>query len=260
MNRNREKTVIAYKLSAIRKNRRLITNLNLAPLATHCFPLSTLLSPLASRLSPLTSRLLPLASRAFSRPGFTLIEVMVSTLITATMIIALLSYVKAGSDLWKKGEQTVNLSARSRVIFDLVSRDLAYATRVASPAINDYSASWASLTYDIPIGTGTFYGTGTFQLDFASKARTLTRKWKDYSFGTANIVASTTNEAAATSKICRFRHEYLVARDVEAFSVSHPTAFSVIIGVRLSSITKDDENNPEQVYEATNTFIVPCGK
>jgi len=189
------------------------------------------------------------------KKGFSLIEVLVATILVSSMLISAMSFIQFAMEMWKRGEQTVNLTTRAQMVFDLIGRDLVRATGVASPAFGLPAIS--SITYDIPISTGTYYGTGTFRLEFDPSARTVKRKWLNYSAGVTKIVSTLVAEAGS-QMIFRGRYEYTVARDVASFTAVRLSNSTVEVGIRTSGL--DMGNTVDKVFDATMTYIIPVGK
>ncbi|MFZ2958656.1 MAG: prepilin-type N-terminal cleavage/methylation domain-containing protein [Candidatus Ozemobacteraceae bacterium] len=188
------------------------------------------------------------------KQGFTLIEVMVATMIMSLMILGLLSYVQFGSELWRKGEQTITLNNNARALSEGISRDLTLATKVMIPPLG---ATSAKLIYTLPLATGTSFGTVDIIISKGTD-NVLRRK-------ATNItgVALITSGAETTNKIFKSRLEYALARDVATFVVTRVSTWSVIVDLGLESIKfgpeTDEVNNPTDSVklEASYTFLIP---
>lgn len=179
---------------------------------------------------------------------------MVATMIMSLMILGLLSYVQFGSELWRKGEQTITLNNNARALSEGISRDLTLATKVMIPPLG---ATSAKLIYTLPLATGTSFGTVDIIISKGTD-NVLRRK-------ATNItgVALITSGAETTNKIFKSRLEYALARDVATFVVTRVSTWSVIVDLGLESIKfgpeTDEVNNPTDSVklEASYTFLIP---
>ncbi|MFZ2958660.1 MAG: prepilin-type N-terminal cleavage/methylation domain-containing protein [Candidatus Ozemobacteraceae bacterium] len=86
------------------------------------------------------------------RQGFSLIEVMVATAMIASMIIALLSFVSIGADVWRRADQTITLSSEAEMINTYLRNATLATTKVILPAVG---GSGSTFQFDLPVATGT---------------------------------------------------------------------------------------------------------
>ena len=188
------------------------------------------------------------------KPGFSLIEVVISTTVMAVMIVGLLSYVQFGSELWVKGERTITMNNNARAVSEAISRDLTLASDIIEPTLGVTSTQ---LRYVVPMATGTYYGTVKITL---SKGTDNVLKRSAPAFTVVNLI---TSGAETTNKILKSRLEYPLAKDVATFVVTRISTWSVVVDLGLESIkfgheTGTDENPTDTVkLEASYTFLIP---
>jgi len=192
-----------------------------------------------------------------SRDAFTMVEVLVASVVFAMMAISLLSYVQYGSEVWKRGHQRINVSSYFRAVSSAIQRDLQQADKVISPIVGQTSSS---LKYDMPIFKNKVYanGTGTLALAWSSSDHTLRRSLIQVKSPPLAIVTGTTLEAAANS-INRERYEFIVARDVATFTATRVSSWTMNIAIGIESNMGGDDGRIENML-ATMSFVIPAGR
>jgi len=191
-----------------------------------------------------------------SRAAFTMVEVLVASVVFAMMAISLLSYVQYGSEIWKRGHQRINVSSYFRAVSNTIQRDLQQADKIIIPAVGQVSSS---LRYDMPIFKNKVYanGTGTLTLAWSSSDRTLRRSLVQVK-SPLTIVTGTVLEAAANS-INKERYDFIVARDVATFTATRVSSWTMNIAIGIESNMGGDDGRIENML-ATMTFVIPAGR
>lgn len=69
------------------------------------------------------------------KKGFTLIEVLVTTIVMSMIMGSVLAFVQYAGDIWNKGQDKINTKNYSRMAFELIKEELLTATNVLVPAI-----------------------------------------------------------------------------------------------------------------------------
>lgn len=184
------------------------------------------------------------------RRAFTLVEVIVAITVMALMMVGLLAYVQSGSELWHRGQSTINLRAYYRMVSESIERDLNQALAVANTvgSVND------KMRYIVPVKQGALLGTATVEILHADGI--LKRHLIEVStnFSIVGTISVSDNE------ISRASYEYVLARNVATFSVTRISSYSMQVNLGLRSVLGDDESAFEASKNATMTFVIPSGK
>ncbi|MBF0544056.1 MAG: type II secretion system protein [Candidatus Riflebacteria bacterium] len=178
-----------------------------------------------------------------SHSGFTLTEVLVSTMVISMILITLVSSVWMSSQVWQRGQQESMLMNQVRTIHEMVLRDLNNAILVASPA---YQANSSYLIYDLPVASpspNAVSGTGTFLLFLDSTTNTLRRNW----------INTTLPAAASAALLSRF--QFLIARDVATFVLYRPTTYTVQVTIGVQSTFQS--TGASMTLDSTDTYLLP---
>ncbi|HEY9070530.1 MAG TPA: prepilin-type N-terminal cleavage/methylation domain-containing protein [Candidatus Ozemobacteraceae bacterium] len=191
---------------------------------------------------------------ALARAAFTMVEVLVASMIFALMAVSLLSYVQSGSEIWRRGHQRMSVSSYFRVITQTIQRDLQQADRVDIPALNQTGNAFK---YDIPIFKNKAYvGTGTLSLKWIASDRTLLRDL--FSVNPTLTIVPTSAGETAVNQIGRDRYKFIVARDVATFTATRVSSWSVNVAIGIQSSMGGEELVEGQL--ATMTFVIPAGR
>ncbi len=184
------------------------------------------------------------------RRAFTLVEVIVAITVMALMMVGLLAYVQSGSELWHRGQSTINLRAYYRMVSESIERDLNQALAVTNTvgSVND------KMRYIVPVKQGALLGTATVEILHADGIlkRHLIEVSTNFSIvGTISV---------SDNQISRASYEYVLARNVATFSVTRISSYSMQVNLGLRSVLGDDESAFETSKNATMTFVIPSGK
>ncbi|HAE38632.1 MAG TPA: hypothetical protein DCG57_08335 [Candidatus Riflebacteria bacterium] len=184
------------------------------------------------------------------RRAFTLVEVIVAITIMALMMVGLLSYVQSGSELWRRGQSTLNLRAYYRAVSDGIERDLNQALAVA----NTVGSVNNKMRYLVPLKQGALLGTATLEILHADGI--LKKQLITVSPGFTIV----TSLSMSDNQVTRSRYEYVIARNVATFTVARVSSYSMQVNLGLRSILGGDESGFEASKNATMTFVIPSGK
>jgi prepilin-type N-terminal cleavage/methylation domain-containing protein len=184
------------------------------------------------------------------RRAFTLVEVIVAITVMALMMVGLLAYVQSGSELWHRGQSTINLRAYYRMVSESIERDLNQALAVT----NTVGSVNNKMRYIVPVKQGALLGTATVEILHADGI--LKRHLIEVStnFSIVGTISVSDNE------ISRASYEYVLARNVATFSVTRISSYSMQVNLGLRSVLGDDESAFEASKNATMTFVIPSGK
>ncbi|MEW5993741.1 MAG: prepilin-type N-terminal cleavage/methylation domain-containing protein, partial [Candidatus Zixiibacteriota bacterium] len=72
---------------------------------------------------------------AFVRGGFTLMEVVVATVLISAMLVSMLSFVQVAADNWRRTDQTINLTAELNTIDHYFTMQSLEALDISYPAV-----------------------------------------------------------------------------------------------------------------------------
>ena len=89
--------------------------------------------------------------RLVARRGFTLMEIMVATILIAAMMISMLSFVQVAADNWRRTDQTLTLNSEFNTIDHYLNNISMEVTKIASPTVAGGTIS--SMSYDLPVMT-----------------------------------------------------------------------------------------------------------
>lgn len=184
------------------------------------------------------------------RRAFTLVEVIVAITIMALMMVGLLSYVQSGSELWRRGQSTLNLRAYYRAVSDGIERDLNQALTVA----NTVGSVNNKMRYLVPLKQGSLLGTATLEILHADGI--LKKQLMTVSPGFTIV----TSLSMSDNQVTRSRYEYVIARNVATFTVTRVSSYSMQVNLGLRSVFGADESGFEVSKNATMTFVIPSGK
>ncbi|HOY66567.1 MAG TPA: type II secretion system protein [Candidatus Ozemobacteraceae bacterium] len=190
-----------------------------------------------------------------AKAAFTMVEVLVASMVFALMAVSLLSYVQSGSEIWRRGHQRMSVSSYFRTISQTIQRDLQQADKVVVPALNQTTSAFK---YDIPIFKNKAYiGTGTLSLKWISTDRTLLRDL--FSVTPTLTIVPTSADETAVNQIGRDRFKFILARDVATFSATRVSSWSVNVAIGIQSSMGGGEELVEGQL-ATMTFVIPAGR
>ncbi|MBF0409328.1 MAG: type II secretion system protein [Candidatus Riflebacteria bacterium] len=187
--------------------------------------------------------------------AFTLVEIIVSTVVIASIMITLVSSLWLSSEIWRKGQQKNMLMNQMRTVHDLITRDISLAVDVSPYSSTDTSIAVitsATLSYDLkiiatlPSNTATTVsGTATFAISHNTDTRVLSRKWMTKS---ASITAAQKTELEKW-------FQFTLARDVATFVTTRSSSFTVSVNLGLESLGEDYAETIS--LEATDTYLCP---
>lgn len=75
--------------------------------------------------------------RQIKKKGFTLIEVLITTIVMSMIMGSVLAFVQYAGGVWSRGQEKVSTKNYSRMAFELIKEELLTATEVAKPEIGN---------------------------------------------------------------------------------------------------------------------------
>lgn len=185
------------------------------------------------------------------RGGFTLLEVLVSSLVMAGIMIAAMSHLWYASEVWRRGQQVVMVENQVRMVHDLVKREMLMARDVMEPTVG---ATSSYIYYAISVASPpSTVGTARFFLKWndgsAPEPFTLNRNLHANDLGL---------NAAFAQESFLARHQFLVARDIATFTVTRVSTWTldVTIGALSTAMRADGETQPAAA-EISTTLLLP---
>ncbi|MBF0501723.1 MAG: type II secretion system protein [Candidatus Riflebacteria bacterium] len=196
--------------------------------------------------------------------GFTFVEVLVSTMIMAMMLVSLMSFVQLSSDTWRRTDQSINLGAEGSMVVETI-RNFAEKSYAMSPAIGDTSNV---ATFAMMVATGSpeagnyFFGVVAVRLSIdAGPPRQLIATYTSYSPpgpGQVSFVPGTAENAKYEISLMRFVGSF--TEHLATFSATRISKNSMSIYLLLDNAQSGeiyDETNATPTFEATATFYAP---
>jgi hypothetical protein len=199
------------------------------------------------------------------RAGLTMVEVLVSTVVMATLLASLLSFVDSATRIWQRTDQNLTLSAEASQILD----SLRLYTSIAR-TVSPIGGSAGDLRVVAFIATGTpgapDYRTGLASLLFCPQPDNPRRLIATYTAGSvgwgANPVTFVTNAETLPQHVSLRRFTGVLTDHLASFSATRINSGQMDIYLRLEAPTADqvartDPNYATPSYETTSTLFLP---
>lgn len=164
--------------------------------------------------------------------GFSLVEILVSTIVMTMMMVSVIAYIQYGSEIWQRGHAKISAKNYTRMAFDLIKQDLLKATNVSVPVASTSITASSSLNYSMLVQNVP----ATFSLRIHVPAEMTLHK---------KIVASTT-----------LTWDARLARHVNFFQVSRISTWTFKIDLQING-DPDTEGNIEIVSSESIVLIAP---
>ena len=185
-----------------------------------------------------------------NKKGLTLVEMVVTTVLSAVLISSLLTFVSWAGKLWKISYQKTSLDHYSIVFFETMELDLAKAKNFQAYTENPVGSGNWELKYDLEIVHSSTPYVLEMNINFASSTRTIERKVSAVKHPNNSVVSDTT----LANNIKR-RYEFLLAKNVKNLFV---TIVGNILKFRLELKSQHDEERIlEKVY--CRSILAPMG-
>jgi prepilin-type N-terminal cleavage/methylation domain-containing protein len=182
-----------------------------------------------------------------TKRGLTLVEMMVTTVLSAVLISSLLTFVSWAGKLWKISYQRTSLDHYSTVFFETMEMDLAKAKNFQNYTETPAGSGNWELKYDLEIVHSSNPYVLEMNINFASPTRTIERKVAAVKNPDSSIVST------ALAEQIKKRYEFLLAHNVE-------NLFAKMVGnilkFRLELKSQHDEEKIlEKVY--CRSILIP---
>lgn len=169
-----------------------------------------------------------------NKKGFSLAEVMISTIVMTMILFSVISFIKSGSDLWRKGQAKISAENYKRAVFEVLKNDLRQATIIHDPI----ASSTAQLVESAIVFTmNTSFGNRKFRIATDANA-TLKRE--------IDSVIPAEMEA----------YNIRIARNVASFSACRISTWTIQIFLEVGT-DPNDYGDREMVSSDTVVFTAP---
>ncbi len=172
-----------------------------------------------------------MVNRISQKQGFTLVEVLVSTIVMTMMMVSVIAYVQYGGEIWRKGHNKISSENYKRMAFELIRQDLMRATSVVEPAV-----STTGMTTDIHLGYTLLVGGVT---------------------RTCKIFIATASERVLNRFSDNGSLDMRIARNVANFSVNRISTWTLEILLEIQSDVPDEDGNYEIISQDKVTMMAP---
>lgn len=160
--------------------------------------------------------------------GFTLVEVLISTIVMTMMMVSVIAYIQYGSQVWQLGHTKISAENYKRMAFELIKRDLMRAESIQSPAVSS---------------TGT---TTSNSLIYRINA-------KSHTISIATPTEMILYRACPTDTAFNMR----IARNIATFTVNRISTWTLEVLLEIQSDTPDDTGNFEILSQDKVTMMAP---
>jgi hypothetical protein len=186
-----------------------------------------------------------------ARKGLSLAEIVVATAVMALMMTSLISYVQSAGTLWQKSHSTISLTNEGNALLDFIEQELWHASLIMYPSINstdnyikyirkvsdyyDPVVSFTKLDFIIEFN----------DVDGEVSARVNTTPGNPR-YDTAVADGWSVAPAGGQYTIVEARHNYVVCRNVEEFTINRVSNRLLDVTVKLS-IQQQDQEDPREI-------------
>ncbi len=169
----------------------------------------------------------------FRRDGFSLTEIMISTLVMTMMLASVIGFIHSGSELWRKGYSKIDAQNYKRAAFELIKADLMKAYRIEDPMASTTSQITApGLKYSMAIHNGDLCD---FRIMINSDS---------------SLIRDVASPAYETNYNIR------IARNVASFSVTRISTWTIRVFLEIGT-DPDDYGERETISSDTMVFTAP---
>jgi len=165
------------------------------------------------------------------RKGFSLVEVLLATIIMSMLMVTTFAFVKYGGDIWQKGHGKISAENYKRMVFEIIKTDMLRAYGIHQPM-----ASTTAIITDTAIAYR-FMDGGT----------------KDC------IISIATPSERVLYRRCTNDDNFnmRIARNVASFTVSRISTWNIQIRLQIHSETPDEDGTFPIISDDTVTFMAP---
>ncbi|MBU1105101.1 MAG: prepilin-type N-terminal cleavage/methylation domain-containing protein [Candidatus Riflebacteria bacterium] len=182
-----------------------------------------------------------------TRSGFTLVEVLVSSIVIAMMMMSILGFVAYASEVWQRTHFATTLASEGQMLLDTFDREMSFASAIISPNVGAPATStiiYKRTVFDYNRANST--ASCSFRIE---KHPTERRVYSKYNEGTLDTLWTVANDPANVAKqLARSRHNYDLGRHVDTLEITRVSANRVDVRVVLKSRRLDDEFETENEY------------
>lgn len=164
--------------------------------------------------------------------GFSLVEILTATIVMTMMMVAVISYIQYGSEIWRRGHSKISSENYTRMAFELIKQDLLKASLISIPVASSAETINASLSLQLKVSP-TVPATFSFAVDPTTKV--LQKK----------IIAST-----STTFNTR------IARNVNFFQVARISTWTFRISIQING-DPDEQGNVEVISSQSIVLMAP---
>ncbi len=191
--------------------------------------------------------------------GFTLIEVIISTVMMAMMMFGMLNFVNYSGIAWKKGQEKMDASNYSRMVYECLKRDLLSTTEIGAPLVGNASDS---IIFANNIKNRQGQETEAKFLVMVDPNKVLVKKIQ--AVGAGKTIDDTGIDDGLSANTIFFARHYnaVIARRVMDFKVYRETEKTLKVHLLIGREVQDDLTGDfelEAVASQTFTFLVPGG-
>lgn len=176
---------------------------------------------------------------AANNNGFSLVEILMATIVMTMMMVSVIGYVSTASEIWQKGYEKISAINYERGIIEVLKADMLSTPEIITPTVGETPAP-DFLHYKIQ----TEFGLKAFKLLVSDDAK-LKREFQP---------------DAADSVISdqvRSHYDLTIARNVKSFSINRISTWTIEIFIEIG--TDPDENeNRATVSSNTTVLLAPA--
>lgn len=166
-----------------------------------------------------------------NKTGFSLVEVLLATIIMSMLMVTTFAFVQYGGDIWQKGHTKISAENYKRMAFELIKADMMRVYSIHQPL-----ASSTSVITDTAIGYRFMDGgTKDCVISIATPAERI-------------LYRRCTNDPNFNMRI---------ARNVASFTASRISTWTIQIRLQIQSDTPDEDGSFPLLSDDTVTFMAP---
>lgn len=170
-----------------------------------------------------------------SKNGFSLVEILMATIVMTMMMVSVIGYVSTASEIWRKGYEKISAINYERGIIEVIKADMLSTPEIVAPVVGETPAP-EFLHYKIQ----TEFGLKAFKLLVDDNSR-LRREFQP---------------DAADSFIADQVHSHYdltIARNVKGFTANRISTWTIEIFFEIGS---DPDENENRVTVSSNTTVL----
>lgn len=189
-----------------------------------------------------------------SKSGFTLVEILVSTMIIAMMMTSIITFVSYGGEVWQRTHFATTLAGEGQMILDSLDREMSFASSIVTPIVGAVATStvvYRKIVFDFDRANS---ASCTFIIE---KDLTKKRVYSIFVEGSYSpLLWTTANDPANVAKeIARSRHNYDLGRNVDSLEITRVSTNRIDVRVVLKSKRPNDEYETENVF--SRSILIP---